>query len=213
MSFPFYASAAAFRAGASGVVGLALAVVEFGDELTADGVALWAFPDAAGDADLVPVNGMLRLDRFNGFAVGGFGLVQDHASRRALGTGENSNALDEFDAPLAMNTFNNCTACHDYAEWTAKPWSRNCLAKLFSASSAAAFVEATGLSSLYKMGLSPPFMWYSLTKRPGLFFLVNSLLMGFSVKQLQIKLVPGVSLRLETCCLYRHSGRWLVCPT
>ena len=75
MSFSFYASAAAFGTGTGGVVGLALAVVEFGDEITADGVALWAFPDAAGDADLVPVNGMLRLDRFNGFAVGGFGLV------------------------------------------------------------------------------------------------------------------------------------------
>lgn len=125
VGFPFNAGGAAFGAGAGGVVGMVLAVVEFGDEITADGSALWAFADAAGDADLVPVNGMLRLDRFNGFAVGGFGLAQDHAAPGALGIGEGSNALDESDAPLAMNTFNNSTACHDYAEWTAKPWLRN----------------------------------------------------------------------------------------
>ena len=158
MGFPFDPGGAAFGTGASGVVGLVLAVVKFGDEITADGVALRALSDAAGDADLVPVNSILRLDRFNGFAVGGFGLAQDHTAPGAFRIGEYSNALDESDAPLAMNTFNNCTACHDYAEWTAKPWSRNCLAKLFSASSAAAFVEPTGLSIRYKIGLSPPFM-------------------------------------------------------
>ena len=78
--------------------------------------------------------------------------------------------------------------------------------------SAAAFVEAAGLSSQYKIGLSPPFMWYLRTKRPGLFCLVNSLFMGFSVKQPQQNLVPGLSLRSETCCLYLHSGKWLLCP-
>ena len=121
VGFPFNAGGAAFRTGASGVVGLALAVVEFGDEITADGVALRALSDAASDTDLVPVNGMLRLDRFNGFVVGGFGLAQDHTAPGAFRIGEYSNALDESDAPPAMNAFNNCTACHDYAEWTAKP--------------------------------------------------------------------------------------------
>ena len=69
MSFSFYGSAAAFRAGASGVVGLALAVVEFGDEITADGVALRAFSDAAGDADLVPINGLVSFNRFKNLSL------------------------------------------------------------------------------------------------------------------------------------------------
>lgn len=62
MGFPFDPGGAAFGTGTGGVVGLVLAVVKFGDEITADGVALRALSDAAGDADLVPVNGLARLD-------------------------------------------------------------------------------------------------------------------------------------------------------
>jgi predicted DNA-binding transcriptional regulator AlpA len=47
VGFPFNAGGAALGAGAGGVVLLTLAVVEFGDEITADGSALWAFADAA----------------------------------------------------------------------------------------------------------------------------------------------------------------------
>lgn len=126
VGLPFNSSIAAPGAGAVGVIGLAITIVKLGDKVTADGSALWAFPDAAGDANLVPVNGMLSFDRFNGFAVGRFGLAQDHAAPRALGIREDSNALNETHAPLAMNAFNNRGACHDYAEWTAKPCSRSC---------------------------------------------------------------------------------------
>ena len=69
MGFPFNAGGAALGTGAGGVVGLALAVVEFGDEVTADGVALRAFSDAAGDADLVPINGLVSFNRFKNLSL------------------------------------------------------------------------------------------------------------------------------------------------
>jgi hypothetical protein len=51
------------------------AVVKFGNKVTAYGSAIRAFSDATGDADAVPVNGMLRLNGFDRFAVSRLGIA------------------------------------------------------------------------------------------------------------------------------------------
>ena len=91
---------------------LSVAIAELGPEVTADRAALSTLSDAAADADSMPVDRVRLLNGFNGLAVSLWGFPHNHTAPRTCRICKTSNALDEPDARLAMNAFNNCAACH-----------------------------------------------------------------------------------------------------